>query len=146
MAATRHTSLTSSPVTHVGSTRVPRRRLLRHALMGGAALLAPALAARVAPAAAQIVASEQIARLAQEFDAAQRPATQRIEGWRPRSLRAVDRTSNIGLQGRAAGPWQAGHADPAKAYAGRSVTPLAGPGFPTFDTQIRPVASLRAEA
>jgi hypothetical protein len=53
---------------------------------------------------------------------------------------------DIGFQDRAAYSWQASHADPSKAYAGRSVTPLTGPGFPTFDTQIRPIATLRAEA
>jgi hypothetical protein len=53
---------------------------------------------------------------------------------------------NIGFQDRTAYFWQASHANPSKAYAGRSVTPLTGPGFPTFDTQIRPIATLRAEA
>src|SRR4029078_604343 len=94
----------------------------------------------------KIVAPKQITRLAQKFASPQCPATQCIKGWRPCSLCAVDSTLNISLQDRAACFWQASHADPAKTYARRSVTPLTGPRFPTFDAQIRPIATLRAEA
>src|SRR5580658_21293 len=76
---------------------------------------------------AKIVAAKRRAGLAEEFDTAERAATQRIDGGGPALLDAFDGVLDIGFEARVIHPAEPGRGNPRQTDAGRAVAPLARP-------------------